>query len=98
MSTPTGPADDAFAAWIFNGEVHAEIENLAGRSTFPIIDCERENTYHVIDDFGVIETHHEPTDSFHALPVRLTYGGDGFQIEWASTTSPTARSTCCAVP
>ena len=40
-----------------------------------MIDCERENTYHLINDFGVIEVHHEPTDSFHALPVRLTYGG-----------------------
>ena len=78
--TTTGPEDnndfDFFAA-----ETHAAIENLAGRSTFPVVDCERETTCHLIDDFGVIETHHEPTDEFHALAVRLTFGGSGFQIE-----------------
>ena len=60
---------------------HHEIENLAGRSTFPVVDCARENTHHLIEDFGVIEAQHEPTDEFRALPVRLTFGADGFQIE-----------------
>ena len=71
MTGPPGndDASDAFAAWIFNGgEVHAEIENLAGCSTFPVLDCEREYTDHVIEDFGVIKTHHEPTDEFRACP------------------------------
>lgn len=77
MSPPTGPADDArdaFAAWIFDASVHAEIENLAGRSAYPVLDCEREYTDHVIEEFGVIEALHDPTDEFHALPVRITYG------------------------
>ena len=39
-----------------------------------MVDCERENTYDVIEDFGVIEVQHEPTDEFRALPVRLTFG------------------------
>ena len=77
----TNGPDDNNEFDIFEAMEHAAVENLAGRSTFPVIDCERENTYHLIDDFGVIEVHHEPTDSFHALPVRLTYSGDGFQIE-----------------
>jgi hypothetical protein len=84
MTGPPGndDASDAFAAWIFNGEVHAEIENLAGRSTYPVLDCEREYTDHVIEDFGVIEAHHEPTDEFRALPVRITYGSlTDYQIE-----------------
>ena len=66
-----GPEDNNEFA-IFEAMEHAAVENLAGRSTFPIIDCEREFTDHVIDDFGVIEVHHEPTGEFHALPVRLT--------------------------
>ena len=61
--------------------IHREIENLAGRSTFPMVDCEREFTYEVIQDFGLIEVQHEPTDECRALPVRLTLGPDGLQIE-----------------
>ena len=63
----------------FEAEQHAAIENLAGRSIFPVIDYERPDTT-VIDDFGVIEVQHSPTDEFHALPVRLALGNDGFEI------------------
>ncbi len=64
---------------IFEAMTHAAIENLAGRSTFPVFDCERLDTT-VIDEFGVIEVQHEPTDEVHALPVRLALGPDGFEI------------------
>ncbi len=79
---PTGGSDDEIAAWVFDWKAHTTIENMAGRSTHPIVDCKREYTEDVIEDFGVIEAHHEPTDELRALAVRLTHGSlTGFQIE-----------------
>ena len=43
-----GPEDNNSEFDFFEAEQHAAIENLAGRSVFPVIDCERENTYHLI--------------------------------------------------
>ena len=70
---------DEFDIFIFEAMAHAAAENLASRSTFPIIDTEREDTT-VIQDFGVVEVHHQWTDQTHALPVRFALGSSGFQL------------------